>query len=196
MLITSKTKWNTSYCIGGLELSTGNYVRLMTSIGGYQPSNCPFQIGQVWDLSYTYNPDKPPHIEDVKVNSRTYKRNIGNFNNYILQNCIIWRGDYSTIYDGYLNWTWKGSGYLGNPKKLPNNSVGFWICDQDLFWDGSKYYVYKGGSFGGNKRFSYRGDTPPIDIILSGTLIRISLAKWMPSPYVEDRCYAQLSGWY
>lgn len=197
VLITSRTKWGTKYCIGGLEIKTGDYVRLMTTTGDYQPYTCRFHIGQIWKLKYTRHPDKPPHIEDVRINSSVYVKDIHNINDYILKNCVIWKGDYNQLYDGHLRWTWKGAGFIGNPKKLPSNSVGFWISDKDLIWDGKKYYTYKTGNFGGaNKIFSYRGEIPPIKIIPAGTLIRVSLAKWLPSKYVEDRCYAQLSGWY
>lgn len=196
VLITSKTKWGTNYCIGGLELATGQFVRLMNAMGGYQPYNNPFEIGQVWALNYAYKPDKPPHVEDVRVTNRKYLRDIEDLNGYLTKKCTIWKGNYTSLYDGYLNWGWKGSGYLGNPKKLPNNSVGFWISDNDLIWDNEKYYIYKVGKFGVDKQFSYRGIVAPIPIIPKGTLIRVSLAKWLPSKYVEDRCYAQISGWY
>ncbi|MCA0959567.1 hypothetical protein LCL86_10970 [Muricauda ruestringensis] len=197
VLITSKTKWGEQYCIGGIEIATGRFVRLMTPLGGYQPHNSPFEIGDIWKLKYTYNPDKPPHIEDIRVYGRSFVKKTSKLKAYVTANCKIWKGDYSTLFDGYLRWTINGSGYLGNPKKLPPNSVGFWISDTDLEWDGEKYYIYKKGVFI-KKRIPYKGAAPPLNVIPKGTLVRMSSAKWLKSGYVgvEDRCYIQLSGWY
>jgi hypothetical protein len=200
VLITSKTKWGNKYCIGGLELLTGNYIRLMTSAGTYQPSNSPYQIGQIWDLDYYQHlPIIPPHIEDVRITRRNgFVRNIPNLINYINQNCLVWNGDFNTLFGGLLRWTGNGSGHINNPANLPNNSVGFWICNRDLTYDGVNYYIYNRGALLTNKRLPYKGTVAPINIIPAGTLIRVSLAKWLPSDYsnVEDRCYLQLSGWY
>lgn len=67
VLIVAKTKWGEYFCIGGIELETNKYIRLMDLKGGYQPLNTPFKVGQVWEIKYTTSPSKPPHIEDVKI---------------------------------------------------------------------------------------------------------------------------------
>lgn len=196
VLITSKTTWGSKYCIGGLEIATGRYVRLMTTMGTYQPSNSPYQIGQVWSLEYNYHPDIAPHVEDVRiVRNNGFVRNIPNLTNYINQNCNVWNGNYNLLYGGRLSWK-NGSGYLNDPTNLPNNSVGFWISDQDLRWDGFQYYIYDRPRFVTNKRLKYKGDVQPIPIITAGTLIRVSLGKWWDGQDKENRCYLQLSGWY
>ncbi|AXP80539.1 hypothetical protein CJ739_1450 [Mariniflexile rhizosphaerae] len=197
VLVTSKTSWGNSYCIGGLEIATNRFVRLMTTIGSYQPLTAPYQIGQVWDLDYHNNPAAPPHIEDVWIyRNNGLIRNIPNIINYISQNCLVWDGDFNVLFGGLLRWTGNGSGHINNPNNLPNNSVGFWICDRDLTYDGAKYYIYNRGFLQTNKRLPYKGVLPAIPVIPAGTLIRVSLAKWFPSEHVESRCYLQLSGWY
>ncbi|MCM4152039.1 hypothetical protein DHD05_10585 [Arenibacter sp. N53] len=196
VLITSKTKWSKYYCIGGLELPSNRMVRLMTSIGTYQPLNCPFEIGNIWDLEYNYYPDSPPHIEDVRVirrNGLVGKHH--DFVSYVKNNCVIWNGDFNELYEGKLQWTYAGSGYLNNPNNVPANSVGFWISDNELTWDGKEYYVYERGILLRNRKFKYKGIVPPIDVIPVGTLIRVSLAKWWDA-HGEKRCYLQLSGWH
>ena len=198
VLITSKTKWgikNPCYCIGAIEIKTLNYVRLMTTIGTYQPLTAPYQVGQIWDLDYRNNPARPPHVEDVWINRNNgLIGNIPNLSNYITQNCTVWNGSYNVPFGGRLNWN--GSGYLNDPNNLPANSVGFWISDQDLYWDGSEYYVYRRPRFRSDKRIKYKGTAQPIPVIPLGTLIRLSLAKWWDGQGGENRCYLQLSGWY
>ncbi|UTD15404.1 hypothetical protein HER15_07970 [Tenacibaculum mesophilum] len=202
VLITSKTQWSNKYCIGALEILTGEYVRLLTSTGGYQPNNSPLQIGDIWDLDYIPDPDRSPHIEDVRVVRRNgFVRNIGNLSQYIIGNCDVWRGDYQSIFDNNLRWTFNGSGYLNSSCNMPTNSVGFWISDQDLELDtinGKLYYVYRRGLLRTDIKLPYKGVGAPIQVIPQGTLIRISLAKWfVPRDInIEERCYAQLSGFY
>lgn len=53
VLIVAKTKWGTYFCIGGIELQTNKFIRLMDLKGGYQPSNTPFKVGQIWDIVVT-----------------------------------------------------------------------------------------------------------------------------------------------
>lgn len=194
VLITSKTKWSDKRCIGGMEIETGRFVRLMTSTGEYQPSNSPFEISQIWDITYDYHPAARPHIEDVRITSRNYIGTIDDLPNYIIQRCNVWSGDYNTLFNGNLTWTSGGSGFLHKKSSFPENSVGFWVSDRDLTWDGNKYYVYRKKTPFLTKRIPYKGIPDPRPVISSGTLIRISLAKWWPKD--NPRCYLQLSGWY
>ena len=201
VLITSKTQWSNKYCIGGLEISTSRYVRLMTTMGTYQPLTAPYQIGEVWDLDYDYHQAKPPHVEDVRINRNNgLVTNGTNLTQYITQNnnITVWNGSFDLLFGGLLRWTSNGSGHINNPDNLPDNSVGFWICDKDLTYDGKRFYVYNRGILNTNKRLPYKGVLPATPVIKKGTLIRVSLAKWLSSDYdnVEDRCYLQLSGWY
>lgn len=198
VLIVAKTKWGELFCISAIEVSTGKFIRLMSNIGGYQPSNIPYKVGQLWDLNYTCALCKPPHVEDVRV--QNLGRQIGTIDNireYILKNCLIWRGNTSTLFESKLCWEYNGSGYLNNSNNLPHNSVGFWISDKELTYDGSKYYNYKSIIPFNKRRFPYKGIEPAIESIPEGTLIRVSLAKWWSKDAnTEERCYLQLSGWY
>lgn len=196
VLITSKTVWGNNYCVGGIEIETKRYVRLLTTMGTFQPQNCPYEIGEIWNLEYNYLPDRAPHIEDVRIiRNNGFVKQIPNFSNYIIENCSIWRGNCNVLYEGKLSWK-NGSGYLNNPQNLPNNSVGFWVADKDLNWDGSNYYIYERPRLLNNKRLKYKGHLPAIPIIYAGTLIRVSLGKWWDGQDNEPRCYLQLSGWY
>ncbi len=202
VLITSKTRAGSKFCVGALELETNEYVRLLTTTGNFQPHNTPFKIGDIWDLEYNYDPDDRPHIEDVKITSRNgYIDHLEDIREHIYNNCKIWEGDYNVLFDNALRWTSGGSGYINKKCEMPQNSVGFWICDQDLslIEEGNKfYYVYERGRFRTNRRLVYKGESAPVKVILQGTLIRVSLAKWYAPDdiKIEKRCYAQLSGFY
>ncbi|MBK6496893.1 MAG: hypothetical protein IPG00_01470 [Saprospiraceae bacterium] len=83
---------------------------------------------------------------------------------------------------------------------LPENSVGFWISDQDLILDkDNKHYNYPTANvFARTKHFPYVGFEPNVEVIPSGTLMRVSLARWWcpEDSDLPERCYLQLSGWY
>jgi hypothetical protein len=201
VLIVAKTNWGAYFCIGGIEIQTNKYIRLMDLNGGYQPSNTPFKVGQIWDITHKPTPGVPPHVEDVQITSQRYIDTVIP-NQYILDNCKIWQGDLNEIYDSKLKWE-NGSGFLSDPNNLPANSVGFWQTDKDLILNYSygKYsYKYNYNNiFKKDKKMPYKGEIQPIATIPAGTLIRLSLAKWWnppDKPTMEKRCYLQLSGWY
>ena len=198
VLILSKTHVGSSACVGGVVLETNEFVRLMNGPNQYQEGNTPLNIGQVWDIDYEARPDREPHIEDVHMKSKKYLHDFKNFQGYILGNLPIWEGKPEILFDGKLNWTGKGSGYLGNPENLPLNSVGFWISDRDLVLEDDRYYIYKRKRVWRNRKFSYVGFPNRIAAIPAGTLIRVSLAKWWKPDdiNIEHRCYLQISGWY
>lgn len=195
VLIVAKTKWGQYFCVGAIEISTQKFLRLMDFNGGYQPINTPFKIGQVWDVDYLNVPGRPPHIEDVIVKAKTLEGDVANLKEYISLNFPIWKGDPNKLFESKLSWK-NASGFLNNPSDLPANSVGFWICDKDLLLI-DEYYVYQTTFSLFNRRIKYKGEQLPIATIPSGTLIRVSLAKWWKmNEATEERCYLQLSGWY
>lgn len=195
VLIVAKTKWGQYFCIGAIEVTTKRFLRLMDIGGGYQPINTPFKIGQIWDINYNTMPGRPPHTEDVIVRTKIFNGEVDNLKEYILLNFPTWKGDPNKLFESKLSWK-NGSGFLNNPADLPLNSVGFWICDKDLILVGEYYFYYTTFSLI-NKKIKYKGEQLPIAIIPSGTLIRVSLAKWFKiNVATEERCYLQLSGWY
>jgi len=197
VLILSKTHIGAAACVGGMVMQTFQPVRLHNGVNTYQPGNTEFEVGQIWDLDFTAHPDAAPHIEDVIIQNRRFVQNIEDIRAFILANCVIWRGGPQALFNGALQWTGNGSGYI-NAANVPANSVGFWISDRDLTL-GHTHYVYPNAiPFFNPKRFGYVGYAPAIGVIPAGTLIRISLAKWWrpEGTNMELRCYSQLSGWY
>lgn len=202
ILITSKTHKGKAACVGGLIVSNNRFVRLLNPGNWDQYADTDFDIGDIWDINFTEREDvDPPHIEDVIISTKKFLRKVDNFTNFIENSGIqIFRGSPNNIFNGLLGWTGSGSGYIENRNNLPQNSVGFWISDKDLILDNDeKYYLYPTpNSFSRAKRFRYVGFEPKRQIIPSGTLMRISLARWWKpeDTDVNERCYLQLSGWY
>lgn len=199
VLIVSKTHFGAFACVGGIVLDNLQSVRLMRGKDHYQAGDTPFNVGEVWDISFIDQPDDPPHIEDVYVVSQKLIRVIPNIKEFILKHAKLWRGSPNELFDGMLKWTSSGSGYLGDRKITPINSVGFWISDRDLVLEDNKYYVYAYRRwYKTNQRLVFKGYEPMIGVIPAGTICRISLSKWWKPKDIdiEMRCYLQLSGWY
>lgn len=201
VLITSKTHKGKAACVGGLLINNNRLVRLLNPGNWDQFANTDFDIGDVWDITFQERDDvEPPHIEDIIILSKKYVSNIGDISQFLQKSGVtIYNGSPNQIFDGLLDWTGNGGGYLSQGK-LPDNSVGFWISDSDLILDeDDKHYVYKTNDiFERDKRIAYVGFAPKVKVIPSGTLMRVSLARWWKpeDSTIEERCYLQLSGWY
>jgi hypothetical protein len=111
-----------------------------------------------------------------------------------------WTGPVESTFEGCLITTDSGGAYLPPTGRMPSCSTGFWLCDQEVrvsqYEDhGIRYWIPDAREIRG---FKYVGMDDPIDIIPSGSLIRLSLSRWgeFPPGVGERRCYLQLSGWY
>lgn len=203
ILILSKTQMKSKFCIGGITMD-GRYVRLMDNNGNYQPGDTPFLPRQIWNIDFIESKAcKPPHIEDVLVTNQKFKKNLDNgigIKKFIDErNIPIWKGSPDQLFDKLLKWTANGSGYISESGGLPNHSVGFWICDKNLFkelgYNGKTRYGYPDPV--NSRSMAYTGAEKAIKTIPAGTLIRVSLEKWMTRPGDnEPMCWLQLSGWY
>lgn len=219
VLIVAKTRMGDYYtCVGGLNLDTNESVRLLGPDNSNQPSNAPFNVGQIWDIEYIqrHNIDRP-HVEDVIVQSYQYKEQLTNLKETLMQRVQPWRGGINQLFGGLLTLQ-NEKAYISKNKELPHVSTGYWIPDKPL-WKGSTkqrrlsrsamfdetswrrepddkiYYI----SILENQPYEIKhvGFADPIRQIPAGTLVRISLARWL-QPYgaSEERCYLQISGWY
>jgi hypothetical protein len=202
VLIVAKTHLSEGVCIGALA-ENGRYLRLMDEKGAHQPAGCPFEINQVWEITVRKaHTLKPPHVEDVKVLHKEFKRTLkaGRTMYEVLKKCRvkIWKGDPQILFDGCLYWTTSGSGYISRSGIIPLHSVGFWIPDKDL----EQYRVpekirYRYPCPSGLISLPYVGFEYPAELIPAGTLLRVSLARWWDKEgEKEERCSLQLSGWY
>lgn len=196
VVVVAITRAPGGLCVGALTRS-GKPLRLLEPGGRFVPWNQSpaYVLGQVWDVSYT-RPGSlvQPHIEDVYVTSREYVESVANLENFIRGAAVssIWSGGTSELFDGHLEFTLNGSGYIEG--SIPSQSTGFWEPDYDLVLSGNRYLA------GNGHVLSYVGTQTAKPRIAAGTLVRVSLARWWrPDDASADfpaRCYLQLSGWY
>lgn len=202
LIVVSKTHMTNAACIGALA-TNGRFIRLLNEDGYNQPIDTEFEVRQVWEVEFEDRVDiKAPHIEDVIVTTKKLKGTLKD-ELTMLQvverfNAPIWRGSPDVLFDGILQWTDNGSGYVSENGSIPNNSVGFWIADKDLtkriFFNRARYGYPKTTNW---RSFPYVGFEEAVEIIPAGTLIRVSLARWWDTNgTTEHRCSLQLSGWY
>lgn len=200
IIIISKTHKGQAACVGGMIVGSNQFIRILNQGKKYQPVNTDFNIGDIWEVEFTkVNNIIAPHIEDIIILYKRFSRSVSNVSDFILNSGVtIFRGSPEHIFNGKLGWTGSGVGYIENKENLPDNSVGFWISDIDLKFDGTHYLYDSDNFFDPTKKIKFVGFQSIIDVIPAGTLIRISLARWWKPEDSEmsERCYLQLSGWY
>lgn len=197
-LIVSKTRAGNAVCVGALT-TNGENLRLTEREGfPFLKINTAYEIGQVWDLTYTRCRDvQPPHVEDVLVTASVFQK--AAYNDLavrIPRVATVWRGGIESLFDGEIRGpTASGSGYIQGT--VPNQSVGFWCPDVDLvgeYTGNGLYYHYE------QFRAPYVGVARSSQRIPAGSLVRISLARWWKPLDTDDdfpsRCYLQVSGCY
>lgn len=202
VLIVSKTRMGPYLCVGGLT-ETSQSVRLLQPNGQNQPLDTPFNVGDVWDVNIEPLDDcVPPHVEDVRTTPVKRLRQVADIRTSILRHVTSWSGDLSVAYDGLLRFTSSGAGYIAEWGGIPRMSTGFWVADADLvcILDPKIKYRYFNPRSRREVIIPYVGVANWVERIPTGTLIRLSLARWWrpddADPSLEERCYLQLSGWY
>jgi hypothetical protein len=201
VLIMSKTQMsNEQVCVGGLT-TEGRCVRLLDKNGSNLPQDTDFMPLQVWEIDYIFRRDHtPPHVEDVLVLNQTKK---GSLKKWVIikeliekQDIPVWRGSPDILFDKLVKWTSGGSGYI-DKEGIPSRSVGFWISDKPLTRKSFNGIRYDYPSPSGWRSIKYKGLEKPVDVIPAGTLIRVSLARWVAFDENEmPKCWLQLSSWY
>lgn len=184
-------------CVGGTVLANNRMVRLLSSTGSAQPTNTPFEIGQIWEITFANRTIiTPPHIEDVVIQTANPIGNIENINQYIIDNGLVnWTGNIENVFDGLLSWTGAGSGFIPVGGQYPNKTTGFWVPDIDLSriqFDDNIKYRYKSEII---RQAKFVGHQESVNILPAGTIVRVSLSRRYNS-YGNDGFWLQLSGWY
>ncbi|MGV3579473.1 dual OB domain-containing protein [Brevundimonas sp.] len=195
--IVGRTKMaGSSRCIGGL-LEDGTAVRLVSPNGQWTAA-APFQIGQAYEIVSTPLAQlTPPHTEDVVVQSYQLIGSEPNIKSKILSLVAPSEGNIGNVFGKTLKFTGNNNGYISQSGGVPKHSTEFWIPNQDLILrNDGKHYDYKGWIL--RRGLAYVGELQAIEAIPAGTLVRVSLARWWKPDDVdiEERCYAQLSGWF
>ena len=206
VLIVGKTRMYSGLCIGAIT-EKGQSLRL--------DSSSDYQVGQIWDIDYTLGIQrKPPHTEDVIVNSKKYikESSVKNQVKVIESYMPPTIGPPQNLYEGLLQIDGQGGRralYIAEQSGVPSYSTTFWrpnepltcLTEEELY--GRRYKMdrvrmfYRYPTENGGCTLAFVGFQEPLEIIPADTLVRVSLAGWWSKQSnVEERCYAQLSGWY
>lgn len=200
VLIVARTRMGgDKVCVGALSES-GENLRLMNQrCASDLEKDSSYRIGEWWQIMYDpCGSQTPPHVEDISVSATIKVGNQPDLAKYLLQKTKPWKGAIDVLFDGKIQFTQNGSGYI-SAASVPTGATGFWIPNSPLKLDASDSdklrYRFKHG------RLSYVGvDENVVEVIPPGQLVRVSLARWWKpndaEPTFEERCYAQLSGWY
>lgn len=199
ILIVSRTQMSNGVCVGGIDESSCELVRLHNDRGGNLSNDAPYQIGDRWEMRIetAWNVRTKPHIEDKQTFPIRKINNIGipgiiDFINSHYWGNRLTRGELKNTFEGCL--IFLGSKNFVSREKIPSFSTQFWIADENLKhitqFD-KHYYIYK------KIKIKFVGLQEYVDVIPRGTIIRLSLANWWDGDGSgEERCYLQLSGWY
>ena len=203
VLIMAKTRMKNRACIGGM-LRNRTSVRLLDMKAENQPKTTPFEVGNVYKITFKRKPNcEHPHTEDILVSSHAFLREseipISALLTTRLKNMVV-KGSPVALFDNCLKWTGSknNSGYITRQHCVPCYSICFWKPDQDLLGYESygARYSYKLGNM--EYTFPYVGYAHPESVIPKASFIRLSLARWWKpnGATYETRCSLQLSGWF
>lgn len=199
VLIVARTRMQGGkVCVGALS-AAGENLRLMnqhceSDLG----TKSVYRIGEWWQVECEpCGPQRPPHVEDVSVSDATKLSVQPDLADYLKKTTNPWQGPIDVLFDGKIRFTGNGSGYI-SPADIPAGATGFWIPDSPLQLDVDDRG--KSGYYTNYRHLNYVGTDEEVEEIQAGQLVRVSLARWWKprdaDPSFEERCYAQLSGWY
>ncbi len=201
VLIVAKTRMGSGACIGAIT-EDGKSVRLIPfNDDPHDGANREYEVGDVWEISAEPVTDLiPPHIENVVVYEKRRLRTANDSIRYIKKFMPPKNGHPCGLYEGLLQSTENGALYIAKQSGVPPYSTTFWRPDQPLIRDTTgKRVRYRYPTENGSCTLTFVGFQEPPEVIPAGTLVRVSLAHWWrpeDMPDAEERCYAQLSGWF
>ncbi len=201
VVIVARTRmYGGRVCVGALS-DSGENLRLMNKdCASDRDHDSPFTVGEQWEIVCApCGPRRPPHVEDVIVSKATKRSHVDSLPEYILERAALWKGTIDKLFEGKIQFTRNGAGFISEGQ-VPAGATGFWIPSYELHLDHddrNKAGYYPEHDY---RHLSYVGVQDTADVIKKGQLVRVSLARWWrpenADPNFEERCYAQLSGWY
>lgn len=203
VIIVSRTRMGEGVCVGGFDQIGLRNVRLLPGEGIYrQPADCPYQIGQLWQMELAAPKRvEAPHIEDVIVRDCRMKVASVDFMALIRNAGQPVAGMASALFCGFLTLSAGRKARILH-QHVPGASVAFWIPGYDLTSDPSEerrlLVPWADGLLGPDRiSVKYVGDTEPPDKIPAGSVVRVSLSRWLaPKDGDPEGCWLQISGWY
>lgn len=202
VLIVARTRMSGGkVCIGGYDTTNNSNVRLLDASGHNQSSACNFHIGSLWDITYRPRADcEAPHTEDALVMSAQKKRHFSDQEliDFVADLRNLRCGGLQDLFSHSLRFEGSGAAHIDR-EQVPDHSVCFWRTDAELVHTqsyGKDKYHYLNGDV--SLYLAYVGTDAPIEVLPSGSIARLSLARWWapPNSATPKRCYLQISGWY
>ena len=204
VLIVAKTRMGKGACIGAIT-EKGESVRLVPfNADPHDGANREYEVGDIWEI--TGEPETsliPPHNENFVVHKKSRLHTTENTKDLVSAIELLMppkTGHPRVLYEGLLKTTGSGSLYVPAGDDVPPYSTTFWRTDQPLTRDTeAKRIRYHYPTENGGCTLTFVGFQEPLATIPAGTLLRVSLAhQWRPKdqPNVEERHYAQISGWF
>ncbi|MBU0252541.1 dual OB domain-containing protein [Enterobacter hormaechei] len=198
VIILSRTKMSgEKICVGGLDLNSGEMLRLLDNTASALTSKFPYKIGETYTIEFAPRRYRTsPHIEDVAV----YDYKLAKAYNKTDLDTIVYQkaescGDLRDLFSGKLLWNNnKGYALEANP---PAFSVQIATLNKILVKNGTDYQEF---GYSNPRRVKYVGEldmSKMPTIINTGTPVRFSLARpWDKDGNGVKVCYLQLSGVY
>ncbi len=199
-MVVCKTSMEDALCVGGLTLDKSERIRLLTSTGDNQPQDTSFEVGDVWDCELVPKRNtRKPHTEDMLASPKRKLWAIPNGREFLIEQLDLKPSRKRTLFDGLLDYTKAGSGFISERKGVPEYAHAFWRPRYGLrkrMDRGKTYYVYEGPS-SRKFRLKYVGLEIPVERLHPGSVLHLSLARWWKQPRVNEwRCFLMLSGWF
>lgn len=191
-------------CIGAIT-EKGESVRLIPfNADPHDGANREYEIGDIWGI--TGEPETlltAPHNENFVVHKKSRLHTTKDMKDLVSAIELLMppkTGHPRVLYEGLLQNTESGRLHITKQSGIPPYSTTFWKTDQPLILDIEKHRPrYRYSTENEGCTFTFGGFQEPLETIPAGTLLRVSLAHWWrpeDKPTVEERCYAQISGWF
>jgi hypothetical protein len=186
-------------CVGAHNLDDFRSLRLFRHDGSYLDEDANLDVGDVWELEYVERSGAvAPHLEDVLVQARGAHR-VGREESVaalVIERDVVWHS-VDELFEGRLNFTAAGSGYVPVEGPLPSRSTGYWQPAHELMLyrvNGSARYRWTGE--GALRSLRYVGLAAPESTIPGRSLLRLSLSHAFAPPNGPNGYWLQLSGWF
>ncbi len=204
VLIVAKTRMGSGACIGAIT-EKGESVRLIPyNADPHDGANREYEVGDIWEISAEPEISLiPPHNENFVVHKKSRIRTAKDMKDLVSTIELLMPpkiGHPRELYEGLLQNTESGRLHIAKQSGILPYSTTFWRTDQPLPLDIEKQKPrYRYPTENGGCTFTFGGFQEPLETIPADTLLRVSLAHWWrpeDKPEVEERCYAQISGWF
>jgi len=206
--IVAKAHYKHSALVHGLT-EENQHIRLMRTNEFYPAEQNLFEVGQIWDLSLSWQkPLRMPYKENMVFQQAKPMTPETNLPALLRERVTPWQGPANKLFERKLRSTMDAhKPFIAHQDPLPLKSMGYWQPDIALSQcegkDGHFYYLYKTEET--EWLIQYAGFAPPLEVIPAQTLLHVALFPWWipdnlyartADSVVKERAYLYIAGWY